>query len=132
MSDDEIAYLARHYGSAGRNPTDAELMMFAQVNSEHCRHKIFNAEFTVDGETQPHSLFGMIRMTHAAAPEGVLSAYKDNAAVIEGHGGMRWFPDADQVWRRHDEPVHILMKVCLLYTSPSPRDKRQSRMPSSA
>ncbi|MGB1563485.1 MAG: phosphoribosylformylglycinamidine synthase [Sinimarinibacterium flocculans] len=111
LSDDEIAYLAQHYGSAGRNPTDAELMMFAQVNSEHCRHKIFNAEFTVDGETQPHSLFGMIRMTHAAAPEGVLSAYKDNAAVIEGHGGMRWFPDADQVWRRHDEPVHILMKV---------------------
>jgi phosphoribosylformylglycinamidine synthase len=111
LSDDEIAYLAQHYASAGRNPTDAELMMFAQVNSEHCRHKIFNAEFSVDGETQPHSLFGMIRLTHAATPQGVLSAYKDNAAVIEGHHGMRWFADADQVWRRHDEPVHILMKV---------------------
>jgi phosphoribosylformylglycinamidine synthase len=111
LSEDEIVYLAKHYASAGRNPTDAELMMFAQVNSEHCRHKIFNAEFTVDGQTQPHSLFGMIRLTHAATPQGVLSAYKDNAAVIEGHHGMRWFPDADQVWRRHDEPVHILMKV---------------------
>jgi phosphoribosylformylglycinamidine synthase len=111
LSDDEITYLAKHYANAGRNPTDAELMMFAQVNSEHCRHKIFNAEFTVDGETQPHSLFGMIRMTHAATPDGVLSAYKDNAAVIAGHQGMRWFADADQVWRRHDEPVHLLMKV---------------------
>ncbi len=111
LSADEIEYLAQHFTAAGRNPTDAELMMFAQVNSEHCRHKIFNAEFTVDGEVQPHSLFQMIRMTHAATPQGVLSAYKDNAAVIEGASGMRWFPDGDQVWRRHDEPVHILMKV---------------------
>ncbi|MES0872974.1 phosphoribosylformylglycinamidine synthase [Sinimarinibacterium thermocellulolyticum] len=111
LSDEEIAYLVQHYRAAGRNPTDAELMMFAQVNSEHCRHKIFNAEFTVDGETQPHSLFGMIRMTYAATPQGVLSAYKDNAAVIEGHHGMRWFADADRIWRRHDEAVHILMKV---------------------
>src|SRR3546814_11287054 len=86
-------------------------MMFAQVNSEHCRHKIFNAEFTVDGETQPHSLFQMIKMTYAASPQGVLSAYKDNASVIEGHTAMRWFAESDHVWRAHDEPVHILMKV---------------------
>jgi phosphoribosylformylglycinamidine synthase len=111
LSDDEIEYLAAHYSGAGKNPTDAELMMFAQVNSEHCRHKIFNAEFTVDGEAQLHSLFGMIRMTHAAAPQGVLSAYKDNAAVIEGSAAMRWFPDADRIWRAHDEDVAILMKV---------------------
>ena len=111
LSDEEMAYLADHYQRAGKNPTDAELMMFAQVNSEHCRHKIFNAEFTVDGQLQPDSLFQMIKMTYAAAPQGVLSAYKDNASVIEGHAAMRWFPDADRVWRGHDEPVHILMKV---------------------
>ncbi len=111
LSDDEIAYLADHYQRAGRNPTDAELMMFAQVNSEHCRHKIFNAEFTVDGVPQPHSLFQMIRMTHAASPQGVLSAYKDNAAVVEGPAAMRWFAESDRVWRAHDEPVHLLMKV---------------------
>ncbi len=111
LSDEEIDYLVDHYRAAGRDPTDAELMMFAQVNSEHCRHKIFNAEFTVDGETQPHSLFEMIRMTHAASPQGVLSAYKDNAAVIEGPRAQRWFADADRVWRGQDEPVHILMKV---------------------
>ncbi len=111
LSGPEIDYLADHARSAGRNPTDAELMMFAQVNSEHCRHKIFNAAFTVDGEAQPHSLFQMIRMTHAAAPEGVLSAYKDNAAVVAGPTAMRWFPDADGIWRGHDEPVHLLMKV---------------------
>ncbi len=111
LSEDEQEYLARHYQSVGDNPTDAELMMFAQVNSEHCRHKIFNADFEVDGAPQPHSLFQMIRLTHAAAPEGVLSAYKDNAAVIEGHTAMRWFPDSDHSWSGRDEPVHILMKV---------------------
>ena len=111
LSEAEIDYLADHARSAGRNPTDAELMMFAQVNSEHCRHKIFNATFTIDGEPQPHSLFQMIRMTHAAAPEGVLSAYKDNAAVVAGPTAMRWFPDPDGVWRGHEEPVHLLMKV---------------------
>ncbi|MFA5939027.1 MAG: phosphoribosylformylglycinamidine synthase [Sinimarinibacterium sp.] len=111
LSDDEIDYLVRHYREVGKNPTDAELMMFAQVNSEHCRHKIFNAEFTVDGQPQPHSLFQMIRMTHAASPQGVLSAYKDNAAVVEGVEAMRWFADADHVWREHREPVHMLMKV---------------------
>ncbi|NGY06707.1 phosphoribosylformylglycinamidine synthase [Solimonas terrae] len=111
LSDDEIDYLVDYSREAGRNLSDAELMMFAQVNSEHCRHKIFNAEFTVDGETQPHSLFQMIKMTYAAAPQGVLSAYKDNASVIEGHTAMRWFAESDQIWRAHDEPVHMLMKV---------------------
>ena len=111
LSAEEIGYLADYYAKAGKNPTDAELMMFAQVNSEHCRHKIFNAEFTVDGQVQEHSLFQMIRLTHAAAPEGVLSAYKDNAAVIRGSEAMRFFPDADRQWREHREPVAILMKV---------------------
>ncbi|MGH8445947.1 MAG: phosphoribosylformylglycinamidine synthase, partial [Solimonas sp.] len=111
LSDDEIDYLVGYYSGAGKNPTDAELMMFAQVNSEHCRHKIFNAEFTIDGEVQPHSPFQMIKMTYAAAPEGVLSAYSDNAAVVAGHTAMRWFPERDHVWRAHDEPVHLLMKV---------------------
>ncbi|HEX4871026.1 MAG TPA: phosphoribosylformylglycinamidine synthase [Nevskiaceae bacterium] len=111
LSEAEIDYLAGHYLQAGRDPSDAELMMFAQVNSEHCRHKIFNAEFTLDGERQPHSPFQMIRMSHAASPHGVLSAYKDNAAVVEGHPAMRFFRDADQVWREHAEPVDLLMKV---------------------
>ncbi len=111
LSADEIDYLINHYSGAGKNPTDAELMMFAQVNSEHCRHKIFNAEFTVDGAVQPDSLFGMIKLTYKAAPEGVLSAYKDNASVIEGHQAMRFFPEADRQWREHAEAVHILMKV---------------------
>ena len=111
LSADEIAYLADHATKSGRNPTDAELMMFAQVNSEHCRHKIFNAEFTVDGVAQPRSLFQWIKTTHAATPQGVLSAYKDNAAVVSGHTAARYFADSDHVYRRHDEPVHILMKV---------------------
>nr|WP_293000946.1 phosphoribosylformylglycinamidine synthase [Nevskia sp.] len=111
LSADEIDYLVAHYTGAAKNPTDAELMMFAQVNSEHCRHKIFNAEFTVDGAVQPDSLFGMIKLTYKASPEGVLSAYKDNASVIEGHEAMRFFPEADRQWREHREPVHILMKV---------------------
>ncbi|MCK9385781.1 MAG: phosphoribosylformylglycinamidine synthase [Nevskia sp.] len=111
LSEQEIDYLANHYRAAGKNPTDAELMMFAQVNSEHCRHKIFNAAFTVDGEAQPYSLFEMIKLTYKAAPDGVLSAYSDNASVIAGPAAMRFFPDADHQWRPHGEPVHILMKV---------------------
>ena len=111
LSDEEIDYLAAHYAGAGRDPSDAELMMFAQINSEHCRHKIFNARFTVDGAEQPHSLFEMIRMTHAATPGGVLSAYKDNAAVVAGAHAMRYLRDADGRWQGVDEPVHLLMKV---------------------
>ncbi|KFN51337.1 phosphoribosylformylglycinamidine synthase [Arenimonas composti] len=95
LSADEIDYLQRRYGELGRDPTDAELMMFAQANSEHCRHKIFNADWTIDGEPQPKSLFAMIRNTHAKSPQLTLSAYKDNAAVIEGFPGTRFRPDPD-------------------------------------
>src|SRR4026207_2022747 len=84
LSEDEIDYLFEHFTHAKRNPNDAELMMFAQANSEHCRHKIFNASWTIDGETQPRSLFQMIKNTHAESPQLTLSAYKDNAAVVEG------------------------------------------------
>jgi phosphoribosylformylglycinamidine synthase len=112
LSTDEIQYLHASFEALGRDPTDVELMMFAQANSEHCRHKIFNAEFIVDGVAQPHSLFAMIRNTYQYAPQGVLSAYQDNAAVIEGWRGHRWFPDpATGVYGAHDEPIDILMKV---------------------
>ena len=111
LSEDEIDYLVDNFRQAGRNPTDVELMMFAQANSEHCRHKIFNADWVIDGEKQPESLFGMIRHTHAVRPQGTLSAYSDNAAVIEGARIGRFYPDADGVYRFHQEPTHILMKV---------------------
>ena len=111
LSAQEIDYLVAHFSQAGRNPTDAELMMFAQINSEHCRHKIFNGRFTLDGQEQARSLFEMIKLTYAAAPEGVLSAYKDNAAVIAGNTAGRFFPEGDHQYRMHAEPVHILMKV---------------------
>ena len=84
LAPDEIDYLVAYFTGRRRNPTDVELTMFAQANSEHCRHKIFNASWVVDGEPQPHSLFGMIRTTHAANPQGTVSAYSDNAAVMEG------------------------------------------------
>ncbi len=112
LADDEIDYLVKSFGELGRNPHDVELMMFAQANSEHCRHKIFNASWDIDGESQEKSLFGMIKNTHALHGEGVLSAYKDNAAVIVGHRAGRFFPDPES--RRYgavEEPVHILMKV---------------------
>ena len=111
LSAEEIDYLVDYATKAGKNLTDAELMMFAQVNSEHCRHKIFNAEFTVDGETAPLSLFQMIKESYKASPEGVLSAYSDNCAVVEGHSTMRFFAEPDHVYREHAEPVHLLMKV---------------------
>ncbi|MGB5831554.1 MAG: phosphoribosylformylglycinamidine synthase, partial [Thiohalocapsa sp.] len=112
LSDDEIDYLLQSFGALGRNPTDVELMMFAQANSEHCRHKIFNADWIIDGEPQPKSLFAMIRNTTEQAPDGVLSAYKDNAAVMEGWSGNRFLTAADSgVYGRSREPVHILMKV---------------------
>ena len=94
LSDDELDYLSARYVDLDRDPSDAELMMFAQANSEHCRHKIFNASYSLDGEDMPHSLFGMIRNTHAAAPQYTLSAYKDNAAVVEGFAGRRLASDA--------------------------------------
>ncbi len=113
LADDEIDYLCESFAALGRNPTDVELMMFAQANSEHCRHKIFNADWSIDGEAQPKSLFGMIRNTHEKGPsEDVLSAYSDNAAVIRGHSAGRFFPDPDtRRFGYHEEPVHILMKV---------------------
>ncbi len=101
LADDEIDYLAERYAELGRDPTDAELFMFAQANSEHCRHKVFNASWTVDGDEQEKSLFGMIKNTHQHSPAHTLSAYKDNAAVIEGYEGMRFFADKDGVWRGH-------------------------------
>jgi phosphoribosylformylglycinamidine synthase len=112
LSADEIEYLHVNFERLGRDPTDVELMMFAQANSEHCRHKIFNADFSVDGVPQEKSLFAMIRNTHAHAPEGVLSAYKDNASVIEGWDAKRYFADPDTgIYGWHDEAIDILMKV---------------------
>src|SRR4029078_4781360 len=108
----EITYLVDAYHGLGRDPTDVELMMFAQANSEHCRHKIFNAQFTVEGKPQAQSLFQMIQRSTEARPGGVLSAYRDNAAVIQGHVGGRFFPDPTTgVYGAHSEPMHIVMKV---------------------
>jgi phosphoribosylformylglycinamidine synthase len=112
LSPDEIAYLVEAYGALERDPTDVELMMFAQANSEHCRHKIFNADFIVDGVRQERSLFQMIRRTTEASPAGVLSAYRDNAAVVEGPVAARFAPDpATGVYAAHTEAVNLLMKV---------------------
>ena len=111
LAPDEVDYLAAAYAELGRDPTDVELMMFAQANSEHCRHKIFNARFVVDGAAQERSLFQMIRASTAASPDGVLSAYSDNACVFAGPDGQRFFPDGDRVYRAHAEPVHVLLKV---------------------
>ena len=112
LSDQEIDYLVDCYGELGRDPTDAELMMFAQANSEHCRHKIFNASWVIDGEPQPQRLFGMIKSTTENSPDGVISAYSDNAAVIEGWAGARLMPHpATREYAYADEPIHILMKV---------------------
>jgi phosphoribosylformylglycinamidine synthase len=112
LSDQEIDYLVGCYADLGRDATDAELMMFAQANSEHCRHKIFNADWIVDGETRDERLFGMIKSTTENSPAGVISAYSDNAAVIEGWNGRRLLPDTkSREYRYCDEPVHILMKV---------------------
>jgi phosphoribosylformylglycinamidine synthase len=111
LADDEIDYLIENFVRLKRNPNDIELMMFAQANSEHCRHKIFNADWTIDGEVQPKSLFKMIKNTFEVTPDYVLSAYKDNAAVMTGPVAGRFFPDPDGVYNYHTEPMHILMKV---------------------
>ncbi|HLL56238.1 MAG TPA: phosphoribosylformylglycinamidine synthase [Myxococcaceae bacterium] len=112
LADDEIDYLVKRFLELGRNPTDVELMMFAQANSEHCRHKIFNASWTIDGEPRERSLFQAIKNTHAKNPGGVLSAYRDNASVIEGFEVNRFFPDpVTGEFGFHREPAHILMKV---------------------
>lgn len=114
LSDDEIEYLVNAFTGLKRNPTDVELMMFAQANSEHCRHKIFNAQFTIDGVPQEKSMFGMIRNTHQLAPQHTVIAYSDNASVMEGHEVERWLPqgytNAPQYGPRADT-AHVLMKV---------------------
>jgi phosphoribosylformylglycinamidine synthase len=111
LSQDEIDYLAESFRRAGRDPTDVELMMFAQANSEHCRHKIFNAEWIIDGRRQPQSLFAMIRHTHAANPQRTIVAYADNAAIMEGTEARRFYANSDGRYVAHPEPTHILMKV---------------------
>ena len=113
LSSDEIDYLVENYRALNRNPSDVELMMFAQANSEHCRHKIFNADFVLNGEKQEKSLFRMIRDTHEASPEGTVVAYKDNSSVIEGAQIERFYPNADQgqAYSFHKENTHIIMKV---------------------
>jgi phosphoribosylformylglycinamidine synthase len=111
LSEDEIDYLRDVFTKAGRNPTDVELMMFAQANSEHCRHKIFNAEWIVDGVKQTHTLFDMIRHTHKVSPQGTVVAYSDNAAVLEGALAQRFHPGADGRYAYSEELTHYLAKV---------------------
>lgn len=112
LSEDEIDYLVNAFSGLQRNPVDAELMMFAQANSEHCRHKIFNADWTIDGQDKPNSLFGMIRNTYQKSPAGVLSAYSDNAAVLEGPQATRFFPNPEtRQYEFSEEPVHFQIKV---------------------
>jgi phosphoribosylformylglycinamidine synthase len=111
LADDEIDYLLDNFRKLGRNPTDVELMMFAQANSEHCRHKIFNATFTIDGVPQDKSLFGMIRHTHQVSPQHTVIAYADNASVMEGGEVERFLPDADGRYTMGHAVHHVLMKV---------------------
>jgi len=112
LSTEEMDYLLESFRRLGRDPTDVELMMFAQANSEHCRHKIFNARWIIDGQPREESLFDMIRYTYARHPGGVLSAYRDNAAVIAGPEGARYFPDpATNVYCASREPIDIVVKV---------------------
>lgn len=112
LSEDEIDYLVENFNAMGRNPTDVELMMFAQANSEHCRHKIFNADWVIDGKRKERSLFRMIRHTHESHPEGTVVAYSDNSSIIEGAPFGRFFPDPySRKYGYHDEDTYILMKV---------------------
>jgi phosphoribosylformylglycinamidine synthase len=112
LAEDEIDYLIDNFTALERNPNDIELMMFAQANSEHCRHKIFSADWVIDGKTQPHTLFNMIRNTHALHPEGVVTAYSDNSSVIEGAASQRFHVDmATNQYSYQGEVQHILMKV---------------------
>ncbi len=112
LAEDEIDYLVKAFTALGRDPNDVELMMFAQANSEHCRHKIFNASWEIDGIAQDKSLFQMIRNTYQLHSEGILSAYKDNAAVIAGTRGGRFFADPQtNEYGAHQEDIHLLCKV---------------------
>ncbi|MDH4191351.1 MAG: phosphoribosylformylglycinamidine synthase, partial [Betaproteobacteria bacterium] len=118
LSEEEIDYLVDAYRRIGRDPTDAELTMFAQANSEHCRHKIFNADWIIDGVRQQRSLFAMIKHTHASQPRGTVLAYTDNAAIMEGRRAQRFFPDSDGVYRAHGELTHTVMK-CETHNHPT-------------
>ncbi len=118
LSADEIDYLLEAYRALGRDPTDTELTMFAQANSEHCRHKIFNADWIIDGKREDRSLFTMIRHTHAAAPGGTIVAYADNAAVMEGRVIQRFHPDANGVYRAQPGMTHTVMK-CETHNHPT-------------
>ena len=118
LSEDEIDYLRAAYRGIGRDPTDAELTMFAQANSEHCRHKIFNADWIVDGEKKDRSLFGMIRHTHAANPQGTVLAYSDNAAIVEGAVADGFYPGKEGVYARHRQTVHFVAK-CETHNHPT-------------
>jgi phosphoribosylformylglycinamidine synthase len=118
LSDDEIDYLRDAYRGLGRDPTDAELTMFAQANSEHCRHKIFNADWIVDGESKDQSLFAMIRHTHAANPQGTVLAYSDNAAILEGSVAQRFYPDRNFVYRANPEKTNLVVK-CETHNHPT-------------
>jgi phosphoribosylformylglycinamidine synthase len=114
LADDEIDYLVQAFRQMKRNPTDVELMMFAQANSEHCRHKIFNAQFTIDGQNQPHTLFGMIRHTHQTHPEHTVVAYADNASIMQGHAMQRWLARPEHGGAPYVAETavhHVLMKV---------------------
>jgi len=115
LADDEIDYLVNAFKGLNRNPTDVELMMFAQANSEHCRHKIFNAQFTIDGVAQDKSLFGMIRHTHQTSPQHTIVAYSDNASIMEGHQLERFVAkaggNASPAYQAEAATHHILMKV---------------------
>jgi phosphoribosylformylglycinamidine synthase len=114
LAEDEIEYLVNAFNGLGRNPTDVELMMFAQANSEHCRHKIFNAQFTIDGQAQPHSLFGMIRNTEKCSPQHTVVAYADNASIMEGHTIERFVARRDAqgaAYVKEAAQHHVLMKV---------------------
>ncbi len=111
LAPDEIDYLVESFTLLARNPSDVELMMFAQANSEHCRHKIFNASWTIDGVAEERSLFQMIRNTHESHPRGTVVAYSDNSAVMQGAEVERFFPDASGEWRYRSDLTHILMKV---------------------
>jgi len=112
LADDEIDYLVASFLALGRNPIDVELMMFAQANSEHCRHKIFNASWTIDGTDQERSLFKMIKNTNEVGGEDVLSAYADNAAVVVGHDAGRFYPNPEtKAYEYTQQPIHMLMKV---------------------
>lgn len=111
LSSDEIEYLSDSYQQLGRPASDAELMMFAQANSEHCRHKVFNASWTLDGVAQPLSLFGHIKVSHARTPVGTRVAYKDNAAILDGRVGWRFLAEPDGVYRAQSEAIHLAIKV---------------------